>query len=411
MALLITLLARAKAILSEAIWLEHPRDLSSEFAISRKLRPDVSRPVWHTSLSLPPGERLSDSEWSTVVDDFMSRMGFSDHQYVAVRHSDTGKDHVHIVASRIGLDGSLYHGKYEALSAIQLTQELELKYGLTVTKGLLDGPAPVATPSKNEMEMSIRTGDAPPRVVLQQLVDAALSQPCSIFDFIERLETAGVGVRANVASTGKMNGFRSSMPGFPSRRAIWGNPTVGNHYRSGVLSMTKLEMVRRLSQEQTAQAVQEVRSTTEAQAALIQTLRRLEALEANLSQLPEDCRAAGNSLVDTLTRTAQATEALLTGAQDVVQEAATAANTALTSARQAAQTSATAAEKSSQSLTTSVNALRAEIKELKRISAANRRLLTRVGHVLLGVVVLVGGLILAVILMAYRLNLLHTVQN
>lgn len=199
-----------------------PRDLSAEFAISRRLRPDVSRPVWHTSLSLPPGERLSDSEWSTVVDDFMSRMGFSDHQYVAVRHSDTGKDHVHIVASRIGLDGSLYHGKYEALNAIQLTQELELKYGLTVTKGLLDGPAPVATPSKNEMEMSIRTGDAPPRVVLQQLVDAALSQPCSIFDFIERLETAGVGVRANVASTGKMNGFSFEYAGIPFKASDLG---------------------------------------------------------------------------------------------------------------------------------------------------------------------------------------------
>lgn len=199
-----------------------PRDLSSEFAISRKLRPDVGRPVWHTALSLPPGERLSDAEWSVVIDDFMARMGFADHQYVAVRHSDTDKDHVHIVASRIALDGSLYQGRYEALNAIKLTQELELKHGLTITKGLEDGPSPIATPSKNEMEKAIRTGEAPPRVSLQQIVDAALSQPSSVFDFMDRLEAAGVEVKANVASTGKMNGFSFKYGGVPFKASDLG---------------------------------------------------------------------------------------------------------------------------------------------------------------------------------------------
>lgn len=199
-----------------------PRALAAEFGLSRAARPDVSKPVWHTSLSLPPGETRTPAEWSQIIEDFMDGMGLGGHQYVAVRHHDTDHEHVHIIASRIGLDGGLYLGKWDAKRAIKLTQELELKHGLTVTKGLEDGPAPVATPTKREVEMAIRTGDAPPRVALQQIVDAALSEPGSVFDFMDRLEAAGVGIRANVASTGKMNGFSFEYAGVPFKASDLG---------------------------------------------------------------------------------------------------------------------------------------------------------------------------------------------
>lgn len=199
-----------------------PRTLAAEFGLSRAARPDVSKPVWHTSLSLPPGETRTPAEWSQIIEDFMDGMGLGGHQYVAVRHHDTDHEHVHIIASRIGLDGGLYLGKWDAKRAIKLTQELELKHGLTVTKGLEDGPAPVATPTRKEVEMSIRTGDAPPRVALQQIVDAALSEPGSVFDFMDRLEAAGVGVRANVATTGRMNGFSFEWQGVPFKASDLG---------------------------------------------------------------------------------------------------------------------------------------------------------------------------------------------
>lgn len=199
-----------------------PRELAAEFGLSRAARPDVSKPVWHTSLSLPPGDTLSAPEWDKIVSDFMQGMGLGGHQYVAVRHHDTDHEHVHIIASRIGLDGSLYLGKWDAKRAIKLTADLEQRHGLTVTKGLEDGPTPVATPTKREVEMAIRTGDAPPRVALQQIVDAALETPGSVFDFMDRLEAAGVSVRANVASTGKMNGFSFEYRGVPFKASDLG---------------------------------------------------------------------------------------------------------------------------------------------------------------------------------------------
>ena len=41
--------------------------------------------------------------------------------YSVARHSDTDYDHVHLVASRIGLDGQLWHGQWEAMTAIAAT--------------------------------------------------------------------------------------------------------------------------------------------------------------------------------------------------------------------------------------------------------------------------------------------------
>ena len=192
-----------------------PQELSAEFRLSREARPGVARPVWHTSLSLPPGDSLTSDRWAEVAADFMDGMGLGDHQHVVIRHHDTEIDHIHIISSRIGLDGTVWHGKWEARQAIQLTQELEERHGLTRTKGLVDGPAPIKTPSRKEIEMSVRTGDAPPRLMLQQIVDAATAEPGSVFDFIDRIEAAGAVARPNVATTGKMNGFSFEYGGIP----------------------------------------------------------------------------------------------------------------------------------------------------------------------------------------------------
>lgn len=191
------------------------RDLSSEFSLSRAARPDVKKPVWHTSLSLPPGEHLDSNRWAEIADDFMTGMDLADHQYVVIRHHDTDIDHIHIIGSRVALDGNLYHGAFDAKRAIRLTQELEERHGLTRTKGLDDGPAPKAKPTRNEIEQTVRTGDAPPRLMLQEIVDAALAEPGSVFDFMDRIEAAGAVARPNVAKTGKMNGFSFEYGGIP----------------------------------------------------------------------------------------------------------------------------------------------------------------------------------------------------
>lgn len=193
-----------------------PRALSREFSAVRQLRPDISRPVWHCSLSLPPGERLTAEQWEAVARDFMQRMGFDESTpWVAVRHQDTDKDHIHIVASRVGLDGRVWLGRWEARRAIEATQALEHAHGLTLTPGLGDARAERKRKALTDREINaaVRTGKEPPRQRLQRLLDEAIKGAPTALEFAERLAAAGVIVRAHIASTGRMNGFSFELDG------------------------------------------------------------------------------------------------------------------------------------------------------------------------------------------------------
>lgn len=146
-------------------WSGHDaRTLAAEFALSREARPGIKKPVLHVSLALPPGEDVTSDKWAEIAADFSEMMGLEGHQMVAIRHHDTDIGHVHLVYSRIGLDGSVWHGKFDVHRAIEATQILEEKHGLTRTKGLDDGPAPVSRPTKGEIEMQDRTGEPAPRL-------------------------------------------------------------------------------------------------------------------------------------------------------------------------------------------------------------------------------------------------------
>src|SRR4051812_41094512 len=84
---------------------ENAQELVTEFSESRKLRPNRQRAVYHTSLSAAPKEHLSDQKWNQVAGKYLDQMGLQGCQYVIVRHKDTEIDHIHIVASRISIEG------------------------------------------------------------------------------------------------------------------------------------------------------------------------------------------------------------------------------------------------------------------------------------------------------------------
>jgi hypothetical protein len=112
-----------------------PRALAAEFGVTRRQRPDIAKPVWHNSLRLPVDERvqMTDEKWREIADDYMRGMGFSDQHPRVYVHHEPG--HIHILASRVGIDGSLYLGRNENLRSTSLIQRLEQLHGLTVTKG------------------------------------------------------------------------------------------------------------------------------------------------------------------------------------------------------------------------------------------------------------------------------------
>lgn len=190
-----------------------PKKLAAEFGVSRKLRPDIEKPVWHNSLRLPKGEHIPPEKLVVIADEYMKKMGFTDmHQRLYVMHDDPDGQHVHIVASRVSLNGSVYLGRNENLESTRHIQALEREHNLIITKGpaLKDGKVVMPDkkrPKQGEDEMALATGKRPARSQLQDLVDNALKTPCTAVEFVKRLNLAGVEVRPNIASTGTMNGF------------------------------------------------------------------------------------------------------------------------------------------------------------------------------------------------------------
>lgn len=112
------------------------QDLVNEFSAIKGLRPDAANPVFYTCLSLRDGEKISLGCWRSVVSDYLEMMKFdmSVTAFGIFQGVAQKRDYVHILVSRVGLDGSLWLGRFEVIRAIEITRELERRYSLVKTE-------------------------------------------------------------------------------------------------------------------------------------------------------------------------------------------------------------------------------------------------------------------------------------
>jgi hypothetical protein len=188
-----------------------PRQLAMEFAESRRLNPDLKRPVYHVSLSLSPGERLNDFEWNQVASSYLERMGFKLSQYVVARHTDKDHDHVHIIASRIGLDGKTVSDSQDYKRSEAAIREIEREYSLSAVvssrnvarRGLTSG----------ELRLALKTQRPSVKMHLQEIVDQEAKHSPTMSMFVRNLERRGVRVIPNMAANGRISGVSFDLNG------------------------------------------------------------------------------------------------------------------------------------------------------------------------------------------------------
>ena len=89
----------------------------------------------------------------------------------------------------------------------------------------------VKAPNKDEIEMSLRTGKASKRMVLQELVGKALRESNSVPSFIKNLEGKGINLLFNQASTGRVSGISYCYGGFVAK-----GQALGNQFKWGQVS-------------------------------------------------------------------------------------------------------------------------------------------------------------------------------
>lgn len=125
------------------------------------------KPLYHAALSPEPPHRLTPEQRMEAIDALEKKMGFEDHQRVVVLHEKLGREHVHVVWSRIDIyqmrsvhDGHNYR-KHE-----EVARDLERRFGHDRVQGAhaeRDGPdgkvqRPDRTPSRAELRQEERTG-------------------------------------------------------------------------------------------------------------------------------------------------------------------------------------------------------------------------------------------------------------
>jgi hypothetical protein len=218
------------------------KGIAKEIEMVRSLRPNLNRHVYHTSLNFPKEEQaqLSKAKLLAIARDYLEAMGFSNNQYLIFLHHDAGHPHLHLLVNRIAFDGSIVSDSNNFKRSEAIVRVLENRYGLTqVKQGKYSAKyryndvsmkhrnsitiersnnASQRAPSKNEIEMSIRTGKGSNKMVLQETLKRILqNRGQTLTDFIKGCEAQGISLLFNQASTGRISGITYFYSGFKSK--------------------------------------------------------------------------------------------------------------------------------------------------------------------------------------------------
>jgi len=109
------------------------KGLIKEFEAISGENPNISKPVWHTSLSFAKEDNITNDKMAEIAQRFMEKAGFSkeNNQFIVIRHNDRDHRHCHIVANRVGFDGRAVSDSFFKSKTVQWSKELEKEYGLT----------------------------------------------------------------------------------------------------------------------------------------------------------------------------------------------------------------------------------------------------------------------------------------
>ena len=205
--------AKAEWICGTTVSLAEPKKLAKEFDFYAALRLEITDPVFHGILSISRGEKLSNEAWKECAEYYLKEQGFNDNfPFVAVKHKDKSNEHIHIVVSRVGIDGSLNRLSYSKYKGLQVCRTLEKRFNLrqletsknAYGKEMPFKPAERKKTTRKERgkaeRLSAKNSEKkciPTRKKLQNLIDEVLQSPPVHFDdFCLKLKEKDVAISA-----------------------------------------------------------------------------------------------------------------------------------------------------------------------------------------------------------------------
>ncbi|HEY9602558.1 MAG TPA: relaxase/mobilization nuclease domain-containing protein [Allocoleopsis sp.] len=206
---------------------ETPRQLAAEFAAARRHRPNLKRACGHIIISIPHmcadhlkgeyHEHLDDEEYVAIARRWLIGMeflgeGLSCSQYLIARHHDTLHEHIHIIASRIRMDGSVVSDSWDYRRSEVIVRQLEKEFGLEATP--CSNSRVAETVEASGIETTVSDRSAPTRKQkhhsdkptvkqrLADLIDEACSDSPTVTQLIGRLQHQGVIVHPQFSTKG-----------------------------------------------------------------------------------------------------------------------------------------------------------------------------------------------------------------
>ncbi len=179
------------------------RELTAEFMTVHDLNPGIKQPVLHASLSLSPGESLSDEQLREACEAWMEKMGFdlTKNQYLIVRHSDTEHEHAHLAINRIDMvSGKVVVDSFERYRSQEIIRQLERNYGL-------EQVAPSWQTFKNKEREQEQTRELSERQQLAVEIEKATLGSPTMPEFFQRLAEHQIRAEVNFTRTGKPKGI------------------------------------------------------------------------------------------------------------------------------------------------------------------------------------------------------------
>ncbi|WP_099051856.1 relaxase/mobilization nuclease domain-containing protein [Mycobacteroides salmoniphilum] len=162
------------------------------------------RGVYRIALANPNTDRvLSDREWRQIADTFTAKLGADKGPWEATRHD---AHHIHLTISKYGYDGSRMSESHDYRRVASICRELEAEHGLTnAAQRSGRGSGRVRADKEHAARTQAAGRGEPPkdRDWLRETVGQIIKDGGGI----DELRAAGVEVKLNQASTGRVSGI------------------------------------------------------------------------------------------------------------------------------------------------------------------------------------------------------------
>jgi Relaxase/Mobilisation nuclease domain len=190
-------------IISSCVFSSAPDNLAREFRLVANLRPAVTKPVRHYSISFAPEDgSVDDSTKEAISFRILDGLGYGECQFIAVDHhrDDPGHDyahdhdHMHIVTNAVSVKGEYVRDSFDRFKIQTILREVERDFGLREIKSSWE--------VKSEKARGINLDSD-----LARIITASFKDRPNLETWLDRLAQSDIDVRFNLSKSDNVMGI------------------------------------------------------------------------------------------------------------------------------------------------------------------------------------------------------------